>query len=101
MQPTKRRREEHAAQATITRVTTQLLHDRRAMLRAEMYGGPESGGIDEKKSAQYETVDGDLLTALLRANLDSELPERQRMTDADVLARQFLRYHCAQLSPIV
>lgn len=30
----------------------------------------------------------DLLTALIKANMDTSLPESQRMTDEDVLARE-------------
>ena len=30
----------------------------------------------------------DLLTALVRANMDTDLPETQRMSDEDVLARE-------------
>ena len=45
--------------------------------------------IDEEKE-QGRGSGKDLLSVLVRANMDTELPESQRMSDEDVLARKLL-----------
>ena len=50
--------------------------------------------IDENADEEKEQGRGggkDLLSVLVRANMDTELPESQRMSDEDVLARESLR----------
>ena len=68
-QPTRRKREEQKARRTMRQIGEQLLAERR------------KGGTLEKGR--------DLLSVLVRANMDTELPESQRMNDEDVLAREF------------
>ena len=51
--------------------------------------------IDENADEEKEQGRGsgkDLLSVLVRANMDTELPESQRMSDEDVLARKSLRH---------
>jgi hypothetical protein len=59
------------AQATMARIGNQLLRESKAKV----------AGTGEKASGR------DLLSLLVRANTASDVPESQRMSDKDVLAR--------------
>ena len=65
----------------MNRIGKQLLQDRKAAILAH-------GGIDGKldRSSWHGR---DLLSLLLRANMSADLPSNQRMTDEDVLAREY------------
>ena len=43
----------------------------------------------EAATEEYGINGRDLLTALVKSNMDTEVPESQRMSDRDVLAREF------------
>jgi hypothetical protein len=58
-----------------------LTNAKAAVLRA---GATEKGGI-EKSSIQGR----DLLTLLVKANMATDMPENQRLSDDDLLARTF------------
>ena len=62
------------------RIGRQMLRDSKAAILAD---GGENGKI-EKSSWRGR----DLLSLLLRANMSTDLPSNQRMTDEDVLARK-------------
>jgi cytochrome P450 len=70
----------HATQ-TMDRIGKQLLRDSKAALLADEGGN----GNPEKSSCPGR----DLLSLLLRANMSTDLPPNQRMTDEDVLAREY------------
>lgn len=57
------------------------MRDRKRVILGETTRAEEKdGGVEGQ----------DLLTALMQANMDTELPVSQRMSDEDVLARPFL-----------
>ena len=69
----------------MTRIGNQLLRDSKAAMVAD----EETGG-EFKKSAFKRR---DLLSLLVRANMSTDLPPSQRMTDDDVVARKYLCLH--------
>ena len=54
-----------------------------AVLRA----AAQSGG--DKEIGEKSVHDRDLLTLLIKANMNTDIPESQRLSDEDVLARKF------------
>ena len=62
----------------MNRIGKQLLRDSKAAILAD-------GGGNEKSSWPGR----DLLSLLLRANMSTDLPPNQRMTEEDVLAREY------------
>lgn len=85
-QPVERNLKQKEARATMRRIGMQLLQDR----RREILG---QDSFEDKKTVEDEEDDylaakgKDLLSALMRANMDEELPESQRIDDEDVLSR--------------
>jgi cytochrome P450 len=79
--PSDRDRKIDAAQKTMGRIGTQLLHDAKAAVISSH--GAEKGGSIEKSSLQGR----DLLSLLVRANMATDIPENQRISDEDVLAQ--------------
>jgi len=69
----------------MARIGNQLLRDSKAAVIAD----EETGGKFEKGTFKR----CDLLSLLIRANISTNLPPSQRMTDDDVLARKCLRLH--------
>lgn len=65
----------------MNRIGRQLLSDAKAAVMSSY--GVEKGGAIEKSSLQGR----DLLSLLVRANMATDIPESQRITDEDVLAR--------------
>ena len=63
------------------RIGKQLLRDSKAAILAD---GGENG-----KAEKSSWPGRDLLSLLLRANMLTDLPPNQRMTDEDVLARKY------------
>ena len=84
-QPTEREREERKAKATMQRIGEELLRQRKRIVLGEK--------VEVDKEIEKDTADlkgRDLLTVLVQANMDTEIPESQRMSDDDVVARMFL-----------
>lgn len=79
--PSDRDRKIDAAQKTMGRIGSQLLHDAKAAVISSL--GAEKGGSIEKSSLQGR----DLLSLLVRANMATDIPENQRISDEDVLAQ--------------
>ena len=64
------------------RIARQIMDEKKREILRES-GEKGSDGHVEKKNMQSR----DLLTLLMKANLASDIPESQRMTDDEVLAR--------------
>ncbi len=64
-----------AAQATMSRIGYNVLNESKTFLEAS---GGEKGNEGRSR---------DLLSLLLRANMSTDIPESQRMSDEDVIAR--------------
>lgn len=79
--PSDRDRKIDAAQKTMGRIGSQLLHDAKAAVISSH--STEKGGSIEKSSLQGR----DLLSLLVRANMATDIPENQRISDEDVLAQ--------------
>ncbi|KAF8552300.1 cytochrome P450 [Imleria badia] len=77
--PTERTRQVRAAQRTMTRIGKELLINAKAAARAS---ATEKGEI-EKNSLHGR----DLLSLLVKANMATDIPESQRLSDEDVLAQ--------------
>jgi len=80
--PTERGRNEKEAQSTMRRIGEQLVKDRKSSILGEEKDGVDANGKDDS-----DMQGRDLLTALIKANLDTDLPDSQRMADEDVLAQ--------------
>jgi hypothetical protein len=65
----------------MNRIGRQLLSDAKAAVMSSY--GVEEGGSIEKRNLQGR----DLLSLLVRANMATDIPENQRISDEDVLAR--------------
>ncbi|KAG1852910.1 cytochrome P450 [Suillus tomentosus] len=79
--PSDRDRKIDAAQKTMGRIGSQLLHDAKAAVISSH--STEKGGSIEKSCLQGR----DLLSLLVRANMATDIPENQRISDEDVLAQ--------------
>ncbi|KDQ54060.1 hypothetical protein JAAARDRAFT_160998 [Jaapia argillacea MUCL 33604] len=72
------------ARRTMARIGRQLLDEKKAAVTASLEKNLNGGEIEvDKKSVQGR----DLMSLLVRANMATDLPENQRMTDEDVLAQ--------------
>ena len=71
---------------TMAHIGNQLLRESKAAVVAD---DKNTGGKFEKSALKRR----DLLSLLLRANMSTDLPPSQRMTDDDVLARKHLSLH--------
>ncbi len=67
------------------RIGLQLIEEKKAQIAREMSEG-KSGGV-ERKDVQGR----DLLTLLMKANMATDIPDNQRLSDEDVLARESSR----------
>lgn len=67
------------AQAVMRRIGLQLIAEKKAAILAE---AREKGRVERK-----DMKERDLLTLLIRANLATDIPESQRLTDDEVLAQ--------------
>jgi hypothetical protein len=74
----------------MNRIGRQLLSDAKAAVMSSY--GVEEGGPIEKRSLQGR----DLLSLLVRANMATDIPENQRISDEDVLARMSPFECCVQ-----
>jgi hypothetical protein len=78
LQPSERERKIDVAQSTMARIGRRLLSDSKAAVAASEKGG------------EMNNVQGrDLLSLLVRANTATDLSDSQKMTDEDVLAREY------------
>ena len=69
------------ARSTMDRIGMELLSTRKATALGK--ASPVKSSLGELSLEGH-----DLLTALVRANMDTDLPESQRMSDEDVLSRE-------------
>ena len=74
----------------MNRIGKQLLRDSRAAILAD--------GEGNEKLAKSSWPGRDLLSLLLRANMSTDLPPSQRMTEEDVLAREYPRKYRSLVS---
>lgn len=80
-QPSTKSRKLRAAQRTITQIGKELLTNAKA---AVLSGATEKGEFE--KNALYGR---DLLSLLVKANMATDTPESQKLSDKDVIARAF------------
>lgn len=67
------------------RIGLQLIAEKKAAILAEKHS--------EKEGLEKSDVQGrDLLTLLIKANMATDIPESQRLTDDEVLAREFSHF---------
>jgi len=77
------------AQKVMRRIGKQLIEEKKTAIRAQMTSeldakvSSEKGGVKRKDIGQGR----DLLTLLLKANIATDIPESQRLSDEDVLAQ--------------
>lgn len=69
--------------STMNRIGRELVEERKDAVL-----GKKQKVSRNDKDERGELVGRDLLSALVQANMDTELPENQRMNDEDVLARK-------------
>lgn len=81
-QPDERAKRLDHAQDVMRRIGLQLIEEKKAQIAREMSEG-KSGGV-ERKDIQGR----DLLTLLMKANMATDIPENQRLSHEDVLARE-------------
>ncbi|KAI0651519.1 cytochrome P450 [Trametes meyenii] len=81
--PDERTKAIRAAHATMHRIGTQLIRDKRAAIMRER--ADKSSNIEKK-----DLPGRDLLTLLIKANMATNIPENQRLSDAEVMSRTFL-----------
>ena len=81
MQPSERVKKMEDARATMQRIGMQLLQQKKAEIMREH--SEKSTGALEKKDVQGR----DLLTLLIKANMATDIPDDQRLTDEEVVAR--------------
>ncbi|EIN11680.1 cytochrome P450 [Punctularia strigosozonata HHB-11173 SS5] len=74
--PTERLRRIREAKATMDRLGLQLVKEKKAALQAE------SVGVEKKN-----ILSRDMLSLLIKANIASDVPENQRLSDEEVLAQ--------------
>ncbi|KAL7285787.1 hypothetical protein ACG7TL_000896 [Trametes sanguinea] len=77
--PDERARKVHEANVAMRRIGLQLIHDKKVAILREL--GNKDGSIDKK-----DLPGRDLLTLLIKANMATDLPENQRLSDEEVLA---------------
>jgi len=76
--PTERNRSRDAAMKTMRRVGAELIQERKKLFMDEKSGPTVPSDGWQRK---------DLLSALVKANMDPDIPESQRMSDEDVLSQ--------------
>lgn len=65
------------------RIGLQLIAEKKAAIMQEVTESKEKSGGVEKKHVRGR----DLLTLLLKANIASDVPENQKLSDEDILGR--------------
>ena len=76
------------ALSKMRKVGLQLIAEKKAAIMRETAEGKEKSGIERK-----DVRGRDLLTLLLKANIATDIPDNQRLTDEDVLARELIHVH--------
>ncbi|KAI0668208.1 cytochrome P450 [Trametes maxima] len=71
------------AQDVMRRIGTQLIQEKKAQIRRELTKSKTGSDELERKDVQGR----DLLTLLLKANMATDIPDSQRLSDEDVLAQ--------------
>lgn len=72
------------------RIGMQLVEEKKAALRAQ---AQPTATNSEKEGVSRKDMEGrDLLTLLLKANMANDIPEGQRLTDEEVLAREYISF---------
>ncbi|EKM59790.1 uncharacterized protein PHACADRAFT_206015 [Phanerochaete carnosa HHB-10118-sp] len=74
-------RRSERAQAAMRRIGMRLIAEKKAAILEEK-GSGGGGGVERK-----DITERDLLTLLIRANMATDIPESQRLTDDEVLAQ--------------
>ena len=82
VQPNQRARRTEAAQAVARRIGMQLIAEKKAAILREV-----AAHGDEKSISGKDLADRDLLTLLIKANMSTDIPDSQRLSDEDMLAR--------------
>ena len=72
------------AQKVMRRIGLQLIADKKTAILAEKAQQTGAGGVEKR-----DMEGRDLLTLLLKANMATDIPESQRLSDEDVLARKY------------
>ncbi|KAH9886197.1 cytochrome P450 [Cubamyces lactineus] len=83
--PDERTRSVDRAQEVMRRIGSQLIREKKAEIQREMFESKlkdGSGGV-----ARNDVQGRDLLTLLLKANMATDIPDNQRLSDEDVLAQ--------------
>lgn len=80
-QKDERVRQVEQAKATMNRIGTQLIAEKKAAIAREASEKKGHGGGGQSLQGR------DLLTLLIKANMATDIPDNQRLSDADVLSR--------------
>ncbi|KAI0712911.1 cytochrome P450 [Fomitopsis betulina] len=80
--PNQRDARTEAAQSVAQRIGMQLIAEKKAAILRE---AADRG--DEKEISGKSLVDRDLLTLLIKANMSTDIPDAQRLSDEDMLAQ--------------
>lgn len=81
--PTEQTRRVARAQAVSRRIGLQLIREKKEALQAH--------ANDEKRDVKRDDLQGrDLLSLLIKANMATDIPDSQKLSDDDVLAREFI-----------
>lgn len=78
-------RQVEQAKATMNRIGTQLIAEKKAAIAREASEKKGHGGGGQSLQGR------DLLTLLIKANMATDIPDSQRLSDADVLSRKSCR----------
>lgn len=73
----------YGAAASIRRIGGKIVADQKALV---LQAAAEKHHDIERKDLQKR----DLLTLLIKANMATDIPEDQKMTDADVMGREYM-----------
>lgn len=91
-QKDERVRQVEQAKATMNRIGTQLIAEKKAAIAREASEKKSHGGGGQSLQGR------DLLTLLIKANMATDIPDSQRLSDADVLSRTSSIYYANLLS---
>ena len=84
-QSSRKEREMDEAKRVMHEIGMQLIAEKKTLLRAQAH----SAGSGESMSRK-DIQGRDLLTLLIKANMANDIPEEQRLTDEEILARKRL-----------
>lgn len=79
-QPDERTKTIREAHVVMRRIGTELVRDKKAAVMREL--NDQNGGVEKR-----DVLGRDLLSLLIKANMATNIPENQRLTDEEVLAR--------------